>query len=168
MRASITKFFEEFLMPQEAVSETDDNHDIRFATATLLMEVSRADEGHKEVEKNAIIKILRQLFDFSDAEVSQLIELAEDASDEAHDLFSFTRLINKHYAYSAKRQLVKNLWEVAFSDGRVDAFEEHIIRRISGLVHLANEDFIRAKILARESSANRGPVGGQLRDPIPG
>lgn len=139
-------------MPHEEVSEADDNHDIRFATATLLMEVSRADQGHQQVEKDAILKILRQLFHFTDTEVSQLIDLAEDASDEAHDLYSFTRLINKHYDYIAKRQLVKNLWEVAFSDGRVDAFEEHIIRRISGLVHLAHEDFIRAKILARESS----------------
>ena len=152
MRASITRFFEEFLMPEEAVSETDDSHDIQFATATLLMEVSRSD-GHKEVEKQAILKILGQLFDFSETEVGQLIELAEDASEEAHDLYSFTRLINKHYDYPAKKQLVKNLWEVAFADGRIDAFEEHIIRRISGLVHLANEDFIQAKILARESSA---------------
>ncbi len=150
MRTNVSRFFEEFLLPGEEVSETDDNHDIRFATATLLMEVSRADEGHQEVEKDAILKILKQLFDFSEAEVSQLIELAEDASDEAHDLYSFTRLINKHYDYPAKKQLVKNLWEVAFADGRVDAFEEHIIRRISGLVHLANEDFIQAKILARD------------------
>jgi len=140
-------------MPEEVVSETDDNHDIQFATATLLMEVSRTDDGYQEVEKDAILKILRQLFDFSEAEVSQLIELAEDAADEAHDLYSFTKLINRHYDYPAKRQLVKNLWEVAFADGRIDAFEEHIIRRISGLVHLASEDFIRAKILARESAA---------------
>ncbi len=152
MRTNVSRFFEEFLLPGEVVSEKDDNHDIQFATATLLMEVSRADEGHQEVEKDAILKILRQLFDFTEAEVGQLLELAEDASDEAHDLYSFTKLINKHYDYSAKSQLVKNLWEVAFADGRIDAFEEHIIRRISGLVHLTNEDFIRAKVLARERS----------------
>jgi len=139
-------------LPAEEVSDADESHDIRFATATLLMEVSRSDDGHKEVEKKAILKILKQLFDFSESEVSQLIELAEDASEEAHDLYSFTRLINEHYGYGAKRQLVKNLWEVAFADGRIDEFEEHIIRRISGLVHLANEDFIRAKILARDNS----------------
>jgi uncharacterized tellurite resistance protein B-like protein len=153
MRASITGFFKEFLLPDEPVSETDDNHDVRFATATLLMEVSRAEDSSKELEKNAILKILQRLFDFSDAEVSQLMELAEDASEEAHDLYSFTKLINEHYDYTAKTQLIKNLWEVAFADGRIDAFEEHIIRRISGLVHLANQDFIHAKILARKSSA---------------
>ena len=153
MKVSIKRFFEDFLVPDEAVGETDDSNDIQFATATLLMEVSRSDDGHKDVEMEAVLKILQQLFNFSDTQVVQLIELAEDASDDAHDLYSFTKLINEHYDYRSKRQLVKNLWEVAFADGRVDAFEEHIIRRISGLVHLANEDFIRAKILARDASA---------------
>ena len=153
MKVVITRFFEEFLMPGEIVSETDDSHDVRFATATLLMEVSRSDNDFQEIEREAIIDILVKLFDFSETEVNELIDLAEDAADEAHDLYSFTRLINEHYDYAAKKQLVNNLWEVAFADGRIDAFEEHIIRRISGLVHLANEDFVRAKILARESSS---------------
>ncbi|MBQ75615.1 MAG: hypothetical protein CMQ20_11435 [Gammaproteobacteria bacterium] len=151
MRVMVTRFFEEFLMPGEVISETDESHDVRFATATLLMEVSRSDNEYQEVEKEAILKILKQLFDFSEDEVTQLVELAEDAADEAHDLYSFTRLINEHYEYPAKKQLIKNLWDVAFADGRIDAFEEHVIRRISGLVHLTHEDFVRAKILARES-----------------
>jgi uncharacterized tellurite resistance protein B-like protein len=152
MIKNITKFFEEFMNPAEAKTSTgDDAHSIQFATAALLMEVSRSDEGHKEVEKDAILSILQRLFEFSDIEVAQLMDLAEDASEEAHDLYSFTRLINDHYDYSAKEQLVVNMWEIAFADGRVDAFEEHIIRRISGLVHLANEDFIRAKIVARKA-----------------
>ena len=152
MIKNITKFFEEFMNPAEERTSAEDNaHSIQFATAALLMEVSRSDEGHKEVEKDAVLGILQRLFEFSDVEVAQLMELAEDASEEAHDLYSFTRLINEHYDYSAKKQLVINLWEIAFADGRVDAFEEHIIRRISGLVHLANQDFIKAKITAREA-----------------
>ena len=41
MRTNITRFFDEFLMPDEVISETNDNHDIQFATATLLMEAPR-------------------------------------------------------------------------------------------------------------------------------
>lgn len=155
MIKSITRFFEEFMDPGEAVSNDEEFHSIEFATAALLMEVSRfdsrSDEGRTEVEKSAVLNILERLFGFSQTELSKLVELAEDASDEAHDLYSFTKLINEHYDYNAKKQLVTNLWEVAFADGRIDAFEEHIIRRISGLVHLANPDFIKAKITARQA-----------------
>jgi len=152
MIKNITKFFEEFMVPAKKSDAGKEVHSIQFATATLLMEVSRSDEGHKEIEKDAVFGILQRLFEFSTTELAKLMELAEDASDEAHDLYSFTRLINEHYDYSAKQQLVTNLWEVAYADGRVDAFEEHIIRRISGLVHLANQDFIKAKITARQAS----------------
>jgi uncharacterized tellurite resistance protein B-like protein len=152
MIKNITKFFEDFMEPSESASTKSDGHSIQFATAVLMMEVSRSDEGHKQVEKDAILGILQRLFEFSDLELAQLMELAEDASEEAHDLYSFTRLINEHYEYNTKIKLVIYLWEVAFADGRLDAFEEHIIRKISGLLHLANQDFIKAKIIAREST----------------
>ncbi len=150
MLKSITAFFEDFLIDKDQESTNPEVHTIRFATATLLMEVSRSDQEHQTVETDAILMILNRLFEFSEIEVSQLIALAKDASDDAHDLYSFTSLINQHYDYKAKRQLIKNLWEVAFADGRIDAFEDHIIRRISGLVHVTDQDFIRAKILARK------------------
>ena len=153
MIKSITRFFEEYMEPHESEDESTDVHPIHFATATLLMEVSRSDKRHDDlansVEQEKVLKILSRLFEFSDKEVASLIEIAEDASEDAHDLYSFTKLINEHYDYKARKLLIQDLWEVAYADGRLDAYEEHIIRRISGLVHVANEDFIRAKILAR-------------------
>ena len=154
MIKSITRFFEEFMEPDNSPDAREDVHPIHFATAALLMEVSRSEEGEEstagQLEQEKVLTILRQLFEFTDSEVQQLIDLAEDASDEAHDLYSFTSLINEHYDYKSRVILVKNLWEVAYADGRIDSYEEHIIRRISGLIHLANADFVKAKILARD------------------
>jgi len=154
MIKSITSFFKEFMEPDGDAGKGDDTHSVEFATAALLMEVSRSDEGHQEIELDSVLDILKRLFDFSELEVNQLLELAKDASEEAHDLFTFTKLINQHYDYAAKEQLVKNLWVVAYSDGRLDAFEEQIIRRIAGLIHLANPDFIKAKIAARDGKGS--------------
>jgi uncharacterized tellurite resistance protein B-like protein len=157
MIKSISKFFEEFMEPQNEKDANgnvkEDAHPIHFATAALLMEVSRSEQGEdssaSQLEQDKVLDILKRLFKFSDDEIRELIELAEDASDEAHDLYSFTKLINEHYDYQSRKLLVQDLWAVAYADGRIDAYEEHIIRRISGLVHLANADFIQAKILAR-------------------
>ena len=43
------------------------------------------------------------------------------------------------------------MWQVAFADGQIEAIEDHIIRRIAGLVHVAHNDFIQLKIEARET-----------------
>ena len=41
------------------------------------------------------------------------------------------------------------LWLVAFADGKKDAHEEHMVRKIAGLLHVAHPDFIDAKLKAR-------------------
>ena len=89
------------------------------------------------------------MFEFNEEELSNLIELAEDAIEEAHDLHQFTRLLNENYDYSGRKELVVQLWRVAYADGRIDKFEEHIIRRIAGLLHVDNSDFVQAKVSAR-------------------
>ena len=152
MIKSITTFFDSFLQTENKVEDDQDHeqHNVQLASAALMMEITRADQDRLEVEREKIFSLLRSLFDFGEEELSALVDLAESASDEAHDLFTFTKLINQSYNHQDKIQLVKNLWQVAYADGRIDAFEEHIIRRISGLLYLPNEDFIRAKILARD------------------
>ena len=37
---------------------------------------------------------------------------------------------------------MRALWRVAFADGRIDRYEEHILRRIADLLYLRHQDFI--------------------------
>ena len=144
----LTQFFTKNFLSEE-VGEEKEQRGIEFATAALLIEVSRSDEERTEDEKQSIISILQGLFEFNEEELSNLIELAEDAIEEAHDLHQFTRLLNENYDYSGRKELVVQLWRVAYADGRIDKFEEHIIRRIAGLLHVDNSDFVQAKVSAR-------------------
>ena len=144
----LTQFFTKNFLSEEA-GEEKEQRGIEFATAALLIEVSRSDEERTEDEKQSIISILQGLFECNEEELSNLIELAEDAIEEANDLHQFTRLLNENYDYSGRKELVVQLWRVAYADGRIDKFEEHIIRRIAGLLHVDNSDFVQAKVSAR-------------------
>ena len=42
--------------------------------------------------------------------------------------------------------------QVALADGKLAAIEDHIIRRIAGLLHLPHEDFIRLKLRAKKEA----------------
>lgn len=144
----LTQFFEAHFVEQP---QQDDQHGIEFATAALLIEVSRSDNDKDDQEQASIIGILTSLFNFSSEELTTLMAAAEDAVDDAHDLHQFTRLVNETYDYDGRKRLVVALWQVAFADGRVDKFEEHIIRRIAGLLHIDNSDFTEARHIARQS-----------------
>ncbi|MFT4631683.1 MAG: putative tellurite resistance protein B-like protein [Candidatus Pseudothioglobus sp.] len=147
MLDKIKKFFDEKLMP---VSDQDTGQSVQFATCALLLELSRADFEADDLEQAVIVAMLRDTFDLDEADLQALIELAGQASDQAHDVFQFTQLVNEHYSHDDKIQLTENLWLVAFADGRIDKYEEQFIRKVSGLLHVSHSDFIKAKIRARE------------------
>ncbi|MBI3171641.1 MAG: TerB family tellurite resistance protein, partial [Hydrocarboniphaga effusa] len=42
------------------------------------------------------------------------------------------------------------LWRVAYADGKLEANEEHLLRRLSDLLHLSHGDFIRARHAAEK------------------
>ena len=46
------------------------------------------------------------------------------------------------------------MWQIAYADGELDKYEEYIIRRVSELIYVAHNDFIRAKQWAREQAFN--------------
>jgi uncharacterized tellurite resistance protein B-like protein len=41
------------------------------------------------------------------------------------------------------------MWEVAYADGRVDRYEDHMIRKVADLLYLSHNDFIRMKLASR-------------------
>jgi uncharacterized tellurite resistance protein B-like protein len=48
--------------------------------------------------------------------------------------------------------LIENLWRIAFADGELHHYEEHVIRRIADLIHVSHMDFIAAKLRVEASS----------------
>lgn len=141
------QFFDDKLVPRQV--PVDGTREIHLAAAALLMEVARADAQIDEKEEAAVIESLRRAFDLSDDALEETANLAIAATDGAEGFYQFTTLVNEHYRAGEKVALVEDLWRVAWADGAVDKFEEHFIRRIAGLIHVPDSQFIQAKQRAR-------------------
>ncbi len=148
---SLFNWFEDLVkQPDEANPSAGDDR-IAFTATALMLEVARSDTEKSDIELATIEKILTAEFALPEHEVHEVIEAGSASVDEAHDLYQFTQLINEHFSYSEKEALLFALWRVAYADGHVASFEDHIIRRVAGLIHLAHEDFIRLKLKARDA-----------------
>jgi len=123
---------------------------LELATAALLIEMSRADHVVKEVESTAVAAAIHRAFDLDRDATRELMRLAEHEVDRATSLYEFTRLINDHFDPHQKERVVELLWHVAFADGEIDKYEEHLVRRIADLIYVPHIAFIRAKHRARE------------------
>ncbi len=130
--------------------ETEETVDVRHAAAALMVEVMAADHHWDDQEEGRIKKLLKSELGVADDEAREIFSLAQHHQQEAHDLYQFTSVVNDHYDNDQKFTLLKQLWKVAYADGQVDRYEEHMIRKLADLLHMAHSLFIQAKIEARE------------------
>lgn len=124
----------------------------RLAAAALLIEVARADFTQDAEEEAAMAAVLERSLGLDHATVAALLSEAGEAVDAATSLYEFTRLVNDHYSYEQKYQLVASMWQVAWADRAIDKYEEHLIRRVTDLIYVDHEDFIRAKLDAERGT----------------
>ena len=143
-------FFKKIFNTEESENiEIDDKTAIK-ACIALLLETSMADEilDDKEIEalKNTLIKD----FNIENDEVDELIAFAKVNVEDSTSLYEFTRDINDSFSAEQRIQLIESMWKIAYADGNIDKYEEHIIRKVSNLIYVAHSDFIKAKISAKE------------------
>ena len=124
-------------------------HRLQLASAALLIETARADFTQDGDEEAAMEKLLHNSLMLPATEIQELMRQATDKADEATSLYEFTRLINDHYLEEEKLQLIHNMWVVAWADGNIDKYEEHLIRRVAELIYVSHQEFIRGKLAAK-------------------
>ena len=119
------------------------------AAGVLLFEIVRADRKVEDAERTVMRTALQSTFNLTADQTAEIMGLSEERSRTATSLFEFTSVIDAEFSGDQKKRIVELLWLVAFADGRKDAEEEHLIRKIAGLLHVTHPDFIDAKIRAR-------------------
>ena len=125
---------------------------VRLAAGVLLFEIVRADGQVSDAERTVMRASLQGTFGLAVAECDELMLAAEQQSCTATSLYEFTSVVDAVFSGDQKKRIVELLWLVAFADGSKDASEEHMVRKIAGLLHVAHPDFIDAKIRARGQS----------------
>ena len=131
---------------QQVETAPDPIHNREIATAALLCEVVRADNNTSEAEQSVYLELLQRQFSLSDAELDEISRLGASRSEDAVDLQQFTHVINAQCSAQEKRDIVKDMWSVAYADFSIDPQEEHIIRRIADLLHVPHSQFIQTKL----------------------
>lgn len=149
MLSTITAFFDTLLKP--ATTETQQTHveRLHLASAALMLELAHADHEMDDKEQQVLLRILETRLQLDKSTLQNLWELAHAEQKSATSLYQFTSLINEAYGHAEKVELLQHLWEVAYADGRIDRYEEHLIRKLADLLYLTHGDFIRTKLAAR-------------------
>jgi len=151
MLKTLKDLFETAFTPVAGGAAHCDERALQLATAVLLVEVMRADAEFDPAERTAVLSALRDKFKLSDDEASRLVELAHQTANASSDFFQFTSKINESVDMEDKIRMVEHLWRVAYADGVLTAHENHLMRRVSDLLHVPHGAYISAKMRAKQA-----------------
>ena len=143
-------FFKKIFQTEETEDPAIDDKTSTKACIALLLETSMADEILDESELMALKNTLQKDFQINEDEIDELIGLAKENIEDSTSLYEFTRDINDNFDAAERVKLIESMWKIAYADGNIDKYEEHIIRKVSNLIYVAHSDFIKAKLSAKE------------------
>ena len=149
MLRSLKNLFDTLTAPAQSQSPAELAHQLKLASAVLLVQVMQADQEGRVDEKNALLKALKNSFVWGEGEIDSLLVLSEQTAATSHDYHRFTSLLNDHCSQEQKIQLVESLWVVAYADAHLDENEQHLISKVAGLLHVTHGQYIAAKLHAK-------------------
>ena len=138
------------LSDKDVQENSQDPSLINNACAALLIEIAYADKDFDESEKMSLKNSLMTTYKIDEIEIDELILDASQSVQESTSLYGYTRIVNDEFSYDEKLNLLKNLWKIAYADGNLDKYEEHLIRKISDLIHISHSDYINIKLEVRD------------------
>jgi uncharacterized tellurite resistance protein B-like protein len=119
--------------------------ELKLATAVLLIEVARADFSEDEVETDAVANLLESHLEVPRDDVRNLVAEARQQADHSASLQSFTRQLHEELSVEEKHRVIEMLWRVALADEALDKHEDHLIRKVAGLLYISHNDLIRIR-----------------------
>jgi len=136
-------------------TETYSEQKLQIATCALFLEVANSDDEFSDTEKEFIKTTIQKEFNLSNDTLEQLMQLSEQQTRESVSLYEFTDIINKNFSRNEKLSIIKNLWRLAYADGRLDKYEEYFLRIINQNLHLEHADMIAAKLEVKKEKENK-------------
>jgi uncharacterized tellurite resistance protein B-like protein len=128
-------------------AETEKRPDpLRLATAAVLLDIAYADGSFTPAEDGDIVGFLRRAFTLGDDEAHELIAAAGEIRARTIDHFALTNFIRKNMSLQERIDIVRTMWRMVYSDGKLTDYENYLVRKLADLLGLEHHVMIGAKV----------------------
>lgn len=134
---------------QQTDSNTDEEYENTIATSVLFIELAYADFKVTEEEEKNIYNSLQKFFSLPPQDVKEIIDTAREKRKKRQDIWIFTNRIKQNFSRPRKIKIIELLWQLVYSDGKMDKYEEALMRKISNLLGLTHGEMMQAKNKAK-------------------
>ncbi|MGH6883480.1 MAG: TerB family tellurite resistance protein [Hypericibacter sp.] len=144
--------------------QPEHHDDLVVAVTMLLAEAARMDQRVDPAERQVIELRLAQRFGLTAEAAAAHLDRALASAETGNRFFAFTQQVKNGMTPEERVKLVEMLWEVVYADGRLDPYEDNLMRRVAGLLDLSDTEngAARKRVLARTSAAQAEKQGSGL------
>ncbi len=149
--SNLRRNLETFLSVEDDTAKFDSTELTSNAAAALLLEAAQADNQIDDTELEQIELSLVNNLGVNPENIKVIVREAQKQLDHATCLHEITKIINQNWTVKDKISLIESMWKVVLSDQHLDAHEQHLMRKIKGLLHIPQTEYIAAKLRARDA-----------------
>lgn len=135
----------------------DDEKRAQISTCALFLEIANSDDDFADVEKKQIFLAMKNFFNLNTEEIEELMQMSEKRINTSVSVFEFTEIIKQHFNNDQIYDIIKKLWELVYSDGKLDRYEDYIMRKISGNLMFPHKMLMTAKAEAKRNYEKKNP-----------
>ena len=119
---------------------------LRLATAAVLLDIAYADGQFTPSEDGDLVGYLKRAFNLDEPTARELVGAAEEIRRETIDHFALTNYIRRTTSLDDRVEIVKTMWRMVYSDGRLTDYERYLVRKLADLLGLEHHVMIDAKV----------------------
>jgi uncharacterized tellurite resistance protein B-like protein len=152
LRAELVRDIRDFLAETWTRDDELDDRRVRLAAALLMVCVVRADHEDRHDEHRALEQALERALGVRGCDAPALLRAAEEAMAGGGLTFVIVvDRVSRRCTAAQKRQLVEELWRIAYADAELAAQEEYFLRKVAERLSLSTADLVETKLRAREA-----------------
>lgn len=122
------------------------HHDpLRLATAAILLDIAYADGEFTPSEDGNVAGFLAGKFGLTEDDTHELMEAADEIRRKTVDHFALTHYIRKNAPMEERMEIVRTMWRLVYTDGKLTEYENYLVRKLSDLLGIEHHVMIDIK-----------------------
>ena len=122
---------------------------LQVATCALFFEIAKADENFTREEHEKIVSIMKSKYELDNNGAGELMSLTEESIKKSVSIYEFATIVDQSFSKDEKLELMKELWQLIYTDKKLNKYEDNLIKRIGDILKLEHKEVIEAKLMVK-------------------
>lgn len=110
-----------------------------------MIEIAKADKDFSAEEADKIDYFVKRFAREEVEDLNHIREKAQQSLKNSNDLYNYTKAIRQNCNVDERVQILELFWQLVYTDGYLDPYEEQLMRRLCDLIGLQTKHYMNSK-----------------------